>query len=120
MPYTDKSYFLKHIRQSELDNLTKGDDGQPDDTKLTEAITSADDLINSYLRPVIATLPIDPVPPIIKQYSYYIASFYLQDNIQYGEIPQRVKDNYDAAINFLKDVASGKVDLLDTVTNESS
>jgi phage gp36-like protein len=120
MPYTDKEYFLKHIRQAELDNLIMGDNGQPDETKLTSAIESADDLINSYLRPVIATLPIDPMPPIIKQCSYDLAIYYLQPNIQYAEIPQRVKDSYDAAINFLKDVAGGKIDLLKTDTKESS
>jgi phage gp36-like protein len=99
------------MKQSELDNLLKDDSGIETEGALEGAIASADSLIDGYLKKVLTAVPISPVPESIKQTSYFIALYYLHDRIQYTDIPQRVKDNYDAALNFLKDVAGGKVDL---------
>jgi phage gp36-like protein len=102
MPYSDKDYFLTKINSGELLNLTGNED-----PNLTAAISSADSLIDSYLTNAVETLPLDPVPDMIKQISYDIAIFYLHDRIQYKDIPDWIRDKYDAAINFLKDVAKG-------------
>lgn len=111
MPYSDRTYFLKRIKESELDTLTVNDAGTPQESYLTDAIASADNMIDNYLRNVVNTLPLDPAPESIAQCSYYIASYYLHDRIQYNDIPERVKDNYDIAINLLKDIASGKASI---------
>ena len=37
--------------------------------------------------------------------------YYLHERIQYVDIPQRIKDNYDVAVNWLKSVADGGVTL---------
>lgn len=111
MPYSDKTYFLKKIKESELDTLIVNDAGTPQDSYLEDAITSADNMIDTYIRNVVNTLPLDPVPETIAQCSYFIASYYLHDRIQYNDIPVRVKDNYDIAINLLKDIAAGKASL---------
>lgn len=102
MPYSDKDYFLTKINSEELLNLTGNED-----PNLTAAISSADSLIDSYLTNAVEVLPLDPVPDMIKQISYDISIFYLNDRIQYKDIPDWVRDKYDAAINFLKDVAKG-------------
>lgn len=111
MAYTDKTYFLTKIKEGELNLLLKDDAGVVQDDYLTEAVLSADSMIDGYLRNVVTAVPLDDPPKIIKQYSYFIALYFLHDRIQYNEIPQRVKDNYDAAINFMKDLAAGRATL---------
>lgn len=107
MAYSDEEYFLTKINQEELDKLTGEDE---EGVNLESAIAAADSLIDSYLSSKTTT-PLDEPPEIIKQLSYDIAIFYLHDRIQYNDIPERVKDKYDAALNFLKDIASGKAGL---------
>jgi len=111
MAYTDKAYFLTKIKDTELDKLLLDGSDVPQDDYLVEAIKSADSVIDGYLRNAVDTVPLVTVPDMIKQYSYFIALYFLHDRIQYNEIPQRVKDNYDLSINYLKDVASGKASI---------
>ena len=110
MAYTNKDYFLLKIKTEELERLTDGDDAI-----LNSAIQSADSLIDTYLNNVLSNPPIFDVegsgPAIIKQCSYDIAIFYLHDRIQYSEIPQWVKEKYNAAIDFLTKVAKGIISL---------
>lgn len=103
--YSDKTYFLTKINETELNKLTG-----TSDTNLEKAIMAADSLIDSYAVNV-TTIPMTAPPEIVKQLSYDIAVFYLHDRIQYSDIPERVKDKYDAAVNYLKDIASGKANL---------
>lgn len=111
MAYSDKDYFLTKIKETELNKLIADDSGTPQDEYLTEAIKAADNTIDGYIRNAVETVPLDPIPDVIKQYSYFIATYFLHDRNQYADIPQRVKDNYDLAINFLKDVSSGNASL---------
>ena len=110
MGYTDKSYFATKINEDELNNLTGANEGDTGETNLNQAISSADSLIDSYLK-IVVSVPVDDPPEIVKQLSYDIAIFYLHDRIQYKDVPERVRDKYDAAINFLKDIAAGKASL---------
>lgn len=105
--YTNKNYFLTKIKQEDLDNLVKDDAGTPQMTYLDAAIASADDKINSYLRKVLKTLPVpdEKVTDTIKQCSYDIAMYNLHDRIQFGDIPERVKEKYDNTIAWLKSVS---------------
>lgn len=109
MAYTDRDYFLNKIKESELIKLTADDNGDEDTEKLTNAIASADDLIDSYLKKVVDELPLaaDIVPESIKQCSYYIAVYYLHDNIDYADIPEHAEKNYKNSIAYLKDVSTG-------------
>lgn len=115
MAYSDKDLFLTKINESELDILTGADDDN-----LTAAISSSDSLIDSYLTNAVKVLPLDPVPEMIKQISYDIAIFYLHDRIQYKDIPDWVRDKYDAAINFLKDVAKGVANIPGLTADDTS
>lgn len=110
MGYTDKEYFLAKISEEDLNILIGATEGDTGELNLRNAISSADSLIDSYLR-VVVSVPVDTPPEVIKQLSYDIAVFYLHDRIQYKDIPERVRDKYDAAINFLKDIGSGKASL---------
>jgi phage gp36-like protein len=113
MAYSDKTYFLGKIKSAELDALTADNNENPQDDYLDQAILAADNMIDGYLSAVITDLPLSPVPEMVKQFSYYIATYFLHDRIQYNDIPDRVKSNYDTAINYLKDVASGKATIPD-------
>lgn len=116
MPYSDKTYFLNKINSEELEKLTNNDDHF-----LVEAIQSADSLIDSYLKNVVSSLPFGNAPYIIQQCSYDLAIFYLHDRIQYSEIPQWVKEKYNAAIDFLTKAAKGIISLdIENISNEYS
>lgn len=115
MAYSDKDYFLAKINSQELSNLTADED-----SNLEDAIASSDSLIDSYLTNAVKVLPLDPVPEMIKQISYDIAIFYLHDRIQYKDIPDWVRDKYDAAINFLKDVAKGVANIPGLTADDTS
>lgn len=111
MAYIDKQYFLKRIKESELNNLIKDEAGTPQDAYLNEIIAAADDFINGYLRKRVKTIPLTAPSESIRQMSYYVATYYLHDRIQYTDIPERVKSNYDVAVNYLEGIASGKIQL---------
>ncbi|MBS1513874.1 MAG: DUF1320 domain-containing protein [Bacteroidetes bacterium] len=117
MAYTNKNYFLLKIKSDELERLTDNSDDV-----LNSAIASADSLIDTYLNSVFESVPIQvqsgTVPAIIQQCSYDIAIFYLHDRIQYSEIPQWVKDKYNAAVDFLTKIAKGTI-TLDVETENS-
>jgi len=111
--YSSKEYFLTKIDLETLNTLTGGVDAN-----LNSAIASADSLINGYISGAVK-LPLAVVPDILKQISYDIAVFHLHDRIQYKDIPERIRDKYDAALNYLKDVAGKKV-IIDGVQAEQS
>lgn len=106
MAYTDEEFFLTKINKTELDKLTGGEE-----ENLIAAIAFADSMIDSYLTGVVKTLPLETVPDVIKQFSYDIAIFSMHDRIQYTDIPDWVKNKYDSAVFFLKDVARGQANI---------
>lgn len=118
--YSDKTYFLAKIKESELKKLTDVTEaGQINEDNLNSAIEAADSLINIYCPELEDVSPAD-IPKAVRQWSYDIAVYYLHDRIQYIDIPERVKDKYDAAVNSLKDIASGKAHLPLPETDENS
>lgn len=118
MAYSAESDFLKRIKKSELDKLTavSAGDGLTAAGILSESISTADSMIDSYLSSQISTLPLDTVPKIITQASVDIAIYHLHSRIQYIDIPEWVKTRYDTTIAWLKDVARGvaAIESLDT------
>ncbi len=123
MSYCSETDILKVIKKAEYDKLTAADAGVTTSAAIKDnAIADADSLINGYLRNVIVTLPLLPVPASIKACSVDITIFNLHARIQYDDIPQFWKDRYDSKIAFLKDISKGIVGLDQTVpsSNESS
>lgn len=104
--YIDKAYVLKKISQKDYDNLTDSTDAN-----LVVAIESAESMVDSYLRSKIKQLPLESPPESIKSTTYSITLWHLHDRIQPNKIPEWVLDKYDAAINYLKDIANGKATL---------
>ncbi|MBE2218011.1 MAG: DUF1320 domain-containing protein [Ignavibacteria bacterium] len=115
MAYITEAEMLKFgIRKGELEDLTKPGDGDAETTAaeiLEEAITNADDKINTYLRGVITELPLEVPPPVIKRASYDITLYYLYDRETSVDIPDKIKEKYDGTIKWLEAIATGKAQL---------
>lgn len=62
MAYSTQEDILKRIRKRELDKLIESLDGEPDSADiLTEAISTADSIIDGYLKSVVKALPLTEV-----------------------------------------------------------
>lgn len=74
---------------------------------LTAVLARADSLIDGYLAGRYA-LPISPpIPPVLTAVACELARYWLFDDAA----PERVKDGYDQAMAWLKDVAAGRFTL---------
>lgn len=106
MAYSTKADIQKEISDEELIGLT--DDagtGAIVDAPITAAIAKADALIDSYVG-AVAEVPLTTVPDVIKEHSKTIAIYFLYSRRSVA--PEIRKDNYDDAIQHLKDIAAGK------------
>lgn len=109
--YIDKDYILTIISEEKLANLTK-DEGS-DTTNLDANIAKAQSIAEGYLAKRVSVIPIPgaKVPESVKDAVCNITIFKLHSRIQYKDIPDWVKDNYNATMDWLKDVAKGIVEL---------
>ena len=106
--YSTQDDILKRIRKRELDKLTESSEGEPDSADiLTEAVSTADSIIDGYLKSVVKTLPLTEVPEAITDCSANIAIYILHSRIQYHDVPEFWKERYDNSIAYLKDVSRG-------------
>lgn len=112
MAYINKEYFLRRIKLALLNELTNSSDENLDD-----ALKSADDMIDSYLRNKIKVLPLSNPPDMIKRCSFDIAHYLLHDRTQSNQVPANVITKYDTAVEYLKAISSGNVQLttIDTI-----
>lgn len=110
MAYTDKAYFLTKVKEAELNNLLKDSAGAVQMAYLDGAIKTADDLIDSYLRP-ITEVPLVDVPEMIRQCSFMIALYFLHERIDYADTPERIRDNYKLSLDYLKELSEGNISL---------
>lgn len=104
MAYIDKAYLLKVVKQADYTNLTGGDD-----TAFDTAVAGAQSMVDGYLQSRVKTLPLTDPPESIKNDTANITLFNLHRRIQPNQIPEWVKDLYDASIDHLKDISKGLV-----------
>lgn len=125
MAYSVKNDFYSSIQSSELDKLITptADEvtaGITSDAILNDAIEKADNLIDSYITNQVKELPLETVPVMINKCSVDIAIFFLHGRIQYNEIPGFVETRYLAAEKYLKDISSGKANILINTEEEEA
>ncbi len=109
MSYAEISDIRKQIRESELIGLTdEGDLGVVDATVADNAIEAASVEIDGYLGGRY-TLPLDPVPDILKKLCADIAIYNLY-SLADGP-PENRETRYKNAIAFLKAVNKGDISL---------
>jgi len=109
MAYATKTDIIEQLDEDTLIQLT--DDagaGTVDDSRVTRAIADADAEIDSYCG-VRYSVPLSPVPPVIRKGSVDIAVYNLYARRRGA--PEDRKDRYNDAIRFLRDVAAGKASL---------
>jgi phage gp36-like protein len=116
MAYCSQSDLLTMIPLEELAELTADSGDTPDSQVVAEAIQMADAEIDAYLG-LRHTLPLTPLPDQVKGLSIDMALYHLYSRRSVA--PTVRKQKYDAAVSFLKLVASGEA-VLEETSNSSS
>lgn len=107
MSYLTDDIMVREFGETEIAQLAdRNRDGYPDDEVLEGAYAFADQMINDYLR-ARYTVPIDPAPGNLVGYAADIARYRLYE----GQPTEIVQLRYDAALQWLRDVAKGLSEL---------
>ena len=118
MSYCTYADLLLNFGEQELIQVTDRDlDGEEDDGVIQDGIEFASDLIDGYLRSRYA-LPLSLIPRNLTGIACDIARYrYYQ-----AQPTDLVIQRYEAAVQWLRDVSTGKADLdvADTVVGSSS
>jgi phage gp36-like protein len=110
MAYSTSSDIEKQLDGTTLVELTDDSgDGSLDDAVISQAISDADEEIDGHLGGRM-TVPLSPVPGILKKYSVDIAIYNLFAR-RHDSIPEIRKERYENAVKFLGKVAEGKISL---------
>jgi len=107
--YCDPQDLIHRFGQAELAQLAPADPGPIDMSRAQQACDDASDLADGYLR-ARYSLPLSTTPKVLGKLCCDIARAELHHGGDRQPTDQVVKAR-DAAIAFLKDVASGKADL---------
>lgn len=105
MAYSVLEDLLKMIPEEELAQITTESGDDPDPAIVAEAISQADAEIDSYLGKRYQ-VPLSPVPPRVKALSVDLAIYHLYSRRSVA--PPVRRQNYEAAVAFLKQVAAGQ------------
>lgn len=111
MTYCTKQDLIDRFGERELMQLTDRDNVPAsviDDTVVEGHLADAHGVVNGYLAKVYK-LPIAPVPPVLTKITADVARYFLHGESAEKDSPVRMA--YSDAINWLKDVATGKVGL---------
>lgn len=112
MAYSTLADLKKAIPEANLVQLTDDEDrGSVNESRVTQAIQDADDLIDTYLRGK-HTVPLATVPPIIRRYSCVLAIYYLYAR-RLQDPTEAMGAMYKEAIRFLESVRDGKTQIND-------
>lgn len=116
MTYATKQNLIDRFGQVEIAQLTDRSAGTTiDDTVVSRALEDADAMINGYLQGRY-TLPLASVPAMLVTVACNIARYQLFED----RVTEIVRQRYEDAIAWLKDVAAGRVALgLDAAGDET-
>lgn len=105
MTYATQADLEDAFGASELVQIADRDgDSLPDPGFLAAVLERADSFIDGYLAGRYA-LPLDaPYPPVIVATACDLARYWLYDDAA----PERVKEAFDAAVAWLKDISAGR------------
>jgi len=117
MAYCSEDDILKMMPQAELAELTAESGDIPDPEVVAEAINKAAAEIDSYLQ-VRYSLPLSPTPELIKSLAVDLAIYHLYS--RRSVMPPVRRQNYEAAVAFLKAVAAGQAGLVESAGEPSA
>jgi phage gp36-like protein len=111
MPYCTLEDIKSHIPEQNLIQLTDDENlGIINETRVNDAIDYADQLIGGYLRGRY-TLPLDPVPGLVKKLSIDFSIFWLYSRRFELEMPEGMMNRYKNALKILEMIQRGTVSL---------
>lgn len=111
MAYIELSDLSQAMTDKDLIQLT--DDagtGLINTVRVDEVIEMADSVVNSYIAGRYKVPLAGPIPEVVRAVSVSIAVYFLWMRSD-GEIPDKRKEAYSAAITLLKDIARGTATL---------
>lgn len=117
MAYCSVDDILMMMPQAELAALTAESGDIPDPEVVAEAITKAGAEIDSYLQ-VRYSLPLSSTPGLIKSLGVDLAIYHLYS--RRSVMPPVRRQNYEAAVAFLKAVAAGQAGLAEVAGEPSA
>ena len=107
MPYATQVDMIARFGEDELIELTDRDNAGAINAAVVEgALADAESEINSYLASRIS-LPLADVPRVLTLKACDMARYFLEG----ANVREEVKERYEAAVRFLRDVAAGKAQL---------
>jgi len=113
MGYCDQTDIERRIGSTLLIELTDDSGaGTVDASVLGECISDADGVVNSFVRGQYS-VPLTTVPDLIKRIATYVTVYYLYDRraSAFGGIPPHADANYKWAMEMLRDLRAGEIDL---------
>lgn len=117
MTYASATDLDDAYGESEMLQLSDRDgDGFADAAVVAAVLARADSLIDGYLATRYALPLTPPYPPVVVAIACELARYWLFDDAA----PDRVKDGYDQAIAWLKDVSAGRAALMLPAAGEES
>jgi phage gp36-like protein len=110
MAYSTETDITNQIDEAVLVELTDDEAiGVVDSDRVTRAIADADEEIDGYVGSR-HTVPLDPVPAVVRKLSVDIAIYNLYAR-RVDEVPPVRQKRYDGAIRLLEQIAKGTISL---------
>jgi len=114
MSYCSSDDLVTRFGSTEIIQLSDRDNsGEINEAVVEQAITDASAEIDGYLSSQY-DLPLDETPALLNLYACDIARYRLFEDGAYDTVIER----YNIALRYLRDIASGKVKLLPTTTDD--
>ena len=120
MSYCEITDISAVIANDDLVQLTNDSGGSTvDNTKITEAISYVDSIMDGYLRGRYS-LPLSTVPDVLTSLAIDFTVYRLYSRRLYTEIPPSVDEKYREVVKTLKDIQGGRFNLgIETASSNS-
>lgn len=107
--YSTEDDLKNYVPESQLIEITDDNNlGQIDEDKLTDALRRAQNYIDSFLRGRY-DLPLTTIPESIRDLSIKLSAYFLFKRSLLVTLPEPVKEDYEDATTYLKEIQKGKV-----------
>ncbi|WP_341521541.1 DUF1320 domain-containing protein [Pseudomonas sp. G.S.17] len=112
MRYCTRADIGSAIPEMTLIQLSNDDPSamQPNESVIEDGVRQAEELVDGYLRGRY-TLPLDPVPTVLRDAVVYLARHWLYQRRPEGSLPDPVKDSRKDTIKLLESIRDGVVTL---------
>ena len=112
MRYCTRADIGNAIPEMTLIQLSNDDPSSmaPNESVIEDAVRQAEELVDGYLRGRY-TLPLDPVPTVLRDAVVYLARHWLYQRRPEGALPDAVKDSRKDTVKLLESIRDGVVTL---------